>query len=181
MREIGNILHTDFILLMHENYIRTSRERSGFIKEAIMKYGRKFLTLFFAMFMIAGGLVVTAAAQRRGATVTRTVQRPIVVRRYYRTYDPFWRTRYWGSPYYGGYGFYDPYYYSPYLRYKDQQVRLAQELAGNRRELQEHLRKYRADGVITAKEQRELDDDYKDVRNAEIRLRQFNRNYGSAL
>jgi hypothetical protein len=150
-----------------------------------MKYGRKILTLFFAMFMIAGGLVVSAEAQRRGGvTVTRSVNRPVVVRRYYRTYDPFYRSRYWGSPYYSGFGysgFYDPYYYSPYLQYKDQQVRLAQELAGNRRELNEHLRKYRADGVITAKEQRELDDDYKDVRNSEARLRQFNRNYGSAL
>lgn len=146
---------------------------------------KKFLTLIFAMFMIVGGLVVSAEAQRRGGvTVTRTVQRPIAVRRYYRTYDPFGRSRYWGRSYYSGFGysgFDDPYYYSPYLRYKDQQIRLAQDLAGNRRELSQHLRKYRADGVITAKEQRELDDDYKDVRNSEARLRSFNRNYGSAL
>lgn len=143
-----------------------------------MTFSRKFLTLIFAMFMLAGGLVVSAEAQTRrgGVTVTRTTNRPVVVRRYYR--NPYWGSRYWGySRYYDP--FYDPYYYSPYLRYQDQKVRLQNELAGNRRELAEHLRKYRADGVITAKEQRELDDDRKDVRNSELRLRQFNSNYAN--
>lgn len=143
-----------------------------------MRLSSKFLTLIFAMFMLAGGLVMSAEAQTRGGvTVTRTTTRPVVVRRViYR--DPFWRSRYWGySRYYDP--FYDPYYYSPYLRYQDQKIRLQNELAGNRRELAEHLRKYRADGVITAKEERELADDRKDVRNSEIRLRQFNSNYAS--
>ena len=143
-----------------------------------MRLSSKFLTLIFAMFMLAGGLVMSAEAQTRGGvTVSRTTTRPVVIRRVvYR--DPFWRSRYWGySRYYDP--FYDPYYYSPYLQYQDQKIRLQNELAGNRRELAEHLRKYRADGVITAKEERELADDRKDVRNSELRLRQFNSNYAS--
>jgi hypothetical protein len=63
------------------------------------------------------------------------------------------------------------------LQYKDQETRLRQELAGNRRELNEHLSKYRADGVITDKERRELADDRKDVANSERKLREFSGNY----
>lgn len=122
--------------------------------------------------MIAGGLVYEASAQRRVVVGSR---RPVIVRQYvYR--DPFWRTRYWGSnPYYSGY--YNPYFDSPYYRFQEQKFYLERELSGNRRELSEHLRKYRADGVITAKEQRELNDDYKDVRESTEKLRRFNRRY----
>ena len=141
-----------------------------------MRLSSKLLSLVFAMFMLAGGLVLSTQAQTGGVVVTRTVTRPVVVRRYYRT--PYYGARYWGySRYYDP--FYDPYYYSPYLQYQDQKVRLQQELAGNRRELAKHLAKYRADGVITAKEERELADDRKDVRNSELRLRQFNSNYAN--
>lgn len=143
-----------------------------------MRLSSKILTLIFSMFVIVGGLAVSASAQRSGSvTVQRTTTRPVVVRRViYR--DPFWRSRYWGySRFYDP--FYDPYYYSPYLRYQDQKIRLQNELAGNRRELAQHLSKYRADGVITAKEERELADDRKDVRNSEVRLRQFNSNYAN--
>ena len=133
-----------------------------------MKFGKKFLTIAFAMFMLAVGLTYEASAQTRRVV---TVRRPVIVRNYvYR--DPFWRTRYYGySP------FYDSYYQSPYMQYQERRFYLQRELAGNRRELDEHLRKYRADGVITAKERRELDDDYKDVRNSTERLRKFTRNY----
>ena len=37
--------------------------------------------------------------------------------------------------------------------------------------------KYRADGIITAKERRELEDDIKDVRNSRARLNRFLRDY----
>ena len=147
-----------------------------------MRLSSQFLTLVFAMFMLAGGLVVSAEAQTRGGvTVTRTTTRPVVVRRYYRT--PYYGSRYYNSRNWGYSRYYDPfydsYYYSPYLQYQDQKIRLQQELAGNRRELAQHLSKYRADGVITAKEERELVDDRKDVRNSELRLRQFNSNYAN--
>lgn len=137
-----------------------------------MKLRSKFLSLIFAMFVVVGGLAVSSAsAQTKGGT---TVQKPIVVRTVvYRRpyYNRFWRSRFYDP-------FYDSYYRSPYLRVKDQEYRLRSELAGNRRELAKHLEKYRADGVITAKEQRELDDDYKDVANSERKLRRFNAEYG---
>ena len=141
-----------------------------------MRTRNKFIALIFTMFLGAGGFVINAEAQTRngGVTVTSTQRRPVIVRRgIYR--DPFWRSRYWGSRYYDP--FYDPYYSSPYLQYKDQETRLRQELAGNRRELAEHLEKYQADGVITAKEKLELDDDYRDVAKAERKLREFRREY----
>ena len=150
--------------------------RSARYKEVKMRLRSKLLTLSFSMFVVATGFVITTDAQTRrgGVTVTRTQSRPVVIRRViYR--DPFWRSRYWGRRYYDP--FYDPYYYSPYLRYRDQETRLRQELAGNRRELAEHLRKYRGDGIITDKERRELDDDYKDVANSERKLRAFSRDY----
>jgi hypothetical protein len=137
------------------------------IKEVEMKFGKKFLTVAFATFMLAGGLVYEASAQRRVVTI----RRPVIVRNYvYR--DPFWRTRYYGySP------FYEPYYYSPYLRYQEQRYYLQRELAGNQRELAEHRRKYSRDGVITEKERRELEDDIKDVRKSMAKLRSFSRYY----
>ena len=132
-----------------------------------MKYRRIILTTAFTLMMLAGGLVSEASAQR-----VVYVQRPVIVRSYiYR--DPFWRTRYYGySP------FYDSYYYrSPYERYLERRYYLQRDLAGNRRELAKHQRKYRADGVITAKEQRELDDDIRDVQRSAQKLRSFSRNY----
>lgn len=138
-----------------------------------MRLRSKFLSLIFAMFVVVGGLAVSSASAqtRNGGT---TVQRPIVVRTVvYRRpyYNRFWRNRFYDP-------FYDSYYSSPYLRVKDQEYSLRSELAGNRRELAKHLEKYRADGVITAKEQRELDDDYKDVAKSERKLREFTREYG---
>ena len=133
----------------------------------------KLLSLVFAMFVIVGGLAVSnASAQTR-----TTVQRPIVVRTV--VYRRPYYNRYWGSRFYDP--FYDSYYYSPYLRIKDQEYSLRSELAGNRRELQQHLEKYRADGVLTAKEQRELADDRKDVANSDYKLRRFLSQYGGNL
>jgi hypothetical protein len=133
-----------------------------------MKKGKKILTIFFAMFMLAVGFTYEASAQRRVV-----VRRPVIVRNYVYA-DPFWRARYYGygSPYYNSF-----YYQSPYERYREQQYYLERDLAGNQRELAEHQRKYRADGVITAKERRELEDDIKDVRNSRARLRSFGRYY----
>ena len=118
--------------------------------------------------MLAGGFISEAMAQRRVVYV----RRPVVVRNYvYR--DPFWRTRYYGySPFYNSY-----YYQSPYEQYQERMYYLRRELAGNQRELAEHQRKYRADGVITAKEARELADDIKDVRESTARLRSYSRYY----
>ena len=144
-----------------------------------MRIRNTIFSLVFSMFIVTVGFVVSADAQTRtgGVTVTRTQSRPVVVRRViYR--DPFWRSRYWGRRYYDP--FYDSYYRSPYMQLKDQEARLRQELAGNRRELDQHLRKYQADGVLTDKERRELQDDRKDVANSERKVRQFLREYSLA-
>jgi hypothetical protein len=133
-----------------------------------MKFRSLILTTAFALIMLAGGFITEASAQRRVVYV----RRPVVVRNYvYR--DPFWRYRYYGySP------FYDSYYYqSPYEQYLERRYYLQRELAGNQRELAKHQRKYRADGVITAKEARELADDIKDVRESTARLRRYSINY----
>jgi hypothetical protein len=110
------------------------------------------------------------SAQRRGAYVQ---QRPVIVRRAI-VRRPFFRSH-WGH--YGFYDpFYDPFYYSPYLRYQDQKYYLESSVRGNERELRQHQEKYRADGVITAMERRELEDDIKDVQNSRARLSRFVRN-----
>lgn len=137
-----------------------------------MKIRSNFLAVVFAVVVIVGGIAVSSAsAQTSGGTSAQTpiVVRTVVYRRPY--YNRFWRSRYYDP-------FYDPYYSSPYLRVKDQEYRLREELAGNRRELAKHLEKYNADGVITAKERRELNDDYKDVANSERKLRRFTSEYG---
>ena len=138
-----------------------------------MRLRSKILSLIFAMLLVVGGLAVNSAS----AQTRTTVQRPIVVRTV--VYRRPYYNRYWGSRFYDP--FYSSYYYSPYLRIKDQEYSLRSELAGNRRELQQHLQKYRADGVITAKEQRELADDRKDVANSEYKLRRFLSQYGGNL
>jgi hypothetical protein len=130
-----------------------------------MKYKGKFLTLIFAAVLFIGFAVVDASAQRRGG---RFIRRPVVVRQYYvRRYDPFRYGNYW----------YDSYFYDPYLSERRQRYYLESELNGNRRELSKHLEKYNADGVITAKEREELNDDYRDVERAQRKLNDFKRRY----
>jgi hypothetical protein len=130
-----------------------------------MKHTKKFLTLIFAIVLFAGLAVADASAQRRGGG--RFVQRRPVVRQIYvrRYYNPYWYWNSWDSPYY-----YDPYYSARRQRYY-----LENELRGNREELRKHLAKYNADGVITAKERAELDDDYRDVERSERNLNRFRR------
>ena len=102
------------------------------------------------------------------------MQRPIVVRQYYVRQNPFWYRNYWAGRYY-----YDPYFYDPYLSLRREQYYLERELSGNKEELSKHLQKYRADGVISAKEREELNDDYRDVEKAQRKLNEFRRRYQS--
>lgn len=132
-----------------------------------MKYSGKLLTLFFAAILLIGSAMIPTPAQRRG--VVRVYRRPVVVRHYYHPLS-YWN--YWRSPFYD-----DLYFYDPYLNARRQRFYLQEELNGNRRELSKHLLKYRADGVITDKERRELDDDYRDVERATRKLREFDRRY----
>lgn len=135
-----------------------------------MKYVKRAIISAFAVLMFDGALALDVSAQSRGTVA----QRPVIVRRAI-VRRPFWGHRpYWRSRFHDP--FYDPYYYSPYLRYQDQKYRMESEVRGNERELREHQEKYRADGVITAKERRELEDDVKDVRESRARLNRFLRN-----
>ena len=140
-----------------------------------MKYSRNILTIAFAIVLFIGSSVISTPAQR--ATGGRIAQRPVVVQRYVRVRPYYYGyNRYW-NPWYSSFGFggyYDPYFYDPYLRERREKYYLEKELQGNRRELRKHLEKYNADGVITAKEQKELDDDYRDVAKAERKLKEFN-------
>jgi hypothetical protein len=122
-----------------------------------MRYTKRILIFIFAVFLLMGMAAVTASAQTR---------KHRVVRYYYVQPDPFWSWNSWRNPYY-----YDPYYSERQQRYY-----LETRLQGNRRELAEHLEKYNADGVLTAKERRELEDDYKDVNRARADLNRY-RNY----
>lgn len=136
-----------------------------------MKYTKNLLAIAFAVLLLIGSAVVSTQAQRRGGRVI--YRRPIVVRPYYVNPYYYGYNRYWNSwynPYYG-----DPFFYDPYLRERQQRSYLENELRGNERELRKHLEKYRADGVITEKERRELDDDYRDVARAKRELNEFNR------
>lgn len=122
-----------------------------------MRYTKRVLTFIFAIFLLMGMAAVTASAQTR---------KHRVVRYYYVQPDPFWSWNSWNNPYY-----YDPYYSERQQRYY-----MENRLRGNRRELAEHLEKYNADGVLTAKERRELEDDYRDVNRARADLNRY-RNY----
>jgi len=128
-----------------------------------MRYKKLFLTLVFALFLTAGAFVSSSEAQIR-----RTV-RPVVV------YRPVYVRPYWGYRYYDP--FYSSYYQSPYERYREERYYALRELDGNQRELAKHREKYAADGVLTAKERRELEDDVRDVAKAKQRLARLNRYY----
>ena len=139
-----------------------------------MKYSKNILTIAFAIVLFIGSAVLSTPAQR--VTGGRISQRPVVVQRYVRVRPYYGYSRFW-NPLYNSFGFggyYDPYFYDPYLRQQREKYNLQKELSGNRKELRKHLEKYNADGVITAKEKKELDDDYKDVAKAERKLREFN-------
>jgi hypothetical protein len=123
-----------------------------------MRYTKRILTFIFAIVILMGTAAIAASAQQRG------YHRP--VRFYYVQRDPFWSSNYWNNPY----------YYDPYYRERQQRYYLESRVRGNQRELNRHLEKYNADGVLTAKERRELEDDYNDVNRARSSLNRY-RNY----
>lgn len=131
-----------------------------------MNFTKKLLAFAFAAVFLTALATIDVSAQRRGNG--RVIKRPVIVRQYYYVRpDPFW---YWN--YYG-----DPFYYDPYYSLRQRQYSLERELRGNREELRKHLEKYKSDGVLTAKERKELEDDYRDVERAERALNEFNRRY----
>ena len=128
-------------------------------REVKMKYTKRFGIISVLVFLL-GIMAVDAPAQNR--RVIR-VYRPAYERPYW-GYDPFWHS-----------GWYDPYLYDPYLReqrdkyYKEKTVRDASK------KLAKDQAKYRADGVITAKEQEKLMKKRQDYDKAVAKLNKFNR------
>jgi hypothetical protein len=119
--------------------------------------------------MLTVAFVVSTSGQRRVRSVqSGTVYRPVAVRRVY-----------WRNPFYPRFydPFYDPYFYDPYLRERRERYYREQSLRSKERELRKHREKYGRDGVITAKEQRELDDDIRDVQKARAKLAEHRRDY----
>jgi len=122
-----------------------------------MRYTKRFVLIISALILLLGTMAVTASSQSRA----RRIYRPVFVRHYW-GYDPF---RSWG---------YDPYLYDPYLReqrdryYKEKAVRDANKKLTKDRD------KYRADGVITAKEQENLAKRRHDYEKAVTKLNKFN-------
>jgi hypothetical protein len=135
-----------------------------------MKYTRKLLTLAFTLVLLISAAAISVSAQQRRVNRSRVIVRPVIVQPYYYSYDWYWNRYY--NP------FYRDFYYNPYVELQRQRNYLQGELNGNQRELQKHLEKYNADGVITAKEREELNDDYRDVERARRNLAEFNRRYG---
>ena len=134
-----------------------------------MENTRKLLTIAFAIFLFIGSAAISASAQQRKHK-PRIIYRPVIVQPYY-GHNWYWNR--WYNPYY-----HDFYYYNPYVEIQRQRYYLRRELEGNERELQKHLEKYSADGVLTAKEREELEDDYRDVEKAKRKLALFDRRYG---
>ena len=130
-----------------------------------MRYKKLLLTLIFALMFAGGAFVTSTQAQSRRIVVRPVVVRPVV-------YRPFWGyRRFYYDP------FYADLYKTPYERYLEERWYAQRELSGNQRELAKHREKYSRDGVITAKERRELEDDVRDVAKARARLNKLNRNY----
>lgn len=131
----------------------------------------KYIGIFLSAIMLLTVIFVAdSLGQRRGNSVRGGNKRPVIVRRVYWG-NPFYHRRYYDP-------FYDPYFHDPYLRARRDRYYREEELRGNERELREHREKYGRDGVITAKEQRELDDDVRDVQKARAKVREHREYYG---
>jgi hypothetical protein len=129
-----------------------------------MRYLKRFAMLFSLLIVLYGASAIPAEAQRRVA-----VRRPVAV----------YHQPYWGGGFgwrYGGFG-YDPYFYDPYLREQRDKYYAQQDVRDSRKELAKHQEKYYADGVITAKEQKELNENQKDYNKAVRKLNRYRDNY----
>lgn len=135
-----------------------------------MKHTKKLVTLFFATILLIGTMVIVASAQRRGKV---RIYRPVAVGSYYYGYSNPWYWNSWANPWYG-----DPSFYDPYYRERQQRSYLNRRVRGDRKDLRKSIEKYNADGVLTDKERRKLEDKYQDVEKSERKLREFNEDNG---
>lgn len=124
-----------------------------------MKFSKTIPTSIFAMILLIGIGTITVSAQEQSKD--KPSERPVVV---YYYYDPFMAWDRW---------WYDPYRNDPFLRERRELYYHREAVRDARSELNEHLREYKEDGVITAEERRELDDDYADLNEALGKLEEY--------
>ncbi len=129
-----------------------------------MKYTKRIITIISSLFILLGGLVISAEAQ----TGSRRVQRPIIVRHYWVRRPNFSR---WG--WYDRW--YDPYFYDPYLRERRERYYLEKDVREERKDLREDREKYMRDGVITDKEREKLAKQEAKLQKAINKLNKFRR------
>lgn len=124
----------------------------------------KKLTIFSASFvLIFAGLAVNAAAQEK----EMKSDRPVAVR-YYWVPDPFWHSR-WYDPFYDNrYSYYDP-----YLQYRREKFSKQDKVREEAEELQEERRKARRDGVISADEREDINEERAEYLKARDELDEF--------
>lgn len=126
-----------------------------------MRFSRNILTFVFAIIILTAFSAINVPAQT-SEDDQLPEKRPVVV--YYYYHDPFWAwDRYW----------YDPYANDPYLRERRQMYYRREAVRDAREDLNEHREEYNSDGVITAEERRELNDDYADLDEALAKLEEY--------
>ncbi|MGE3466820.1 MAG: hypothetical protein AB7J13_07785 [Pyrinomonadaceae bacterium] len=122
---------------------------------------KRFTVLLSTLFLVVAGLAVTASAQ------DQKPDRPAVVK-YYWVPDPFWRSR-WYDPFYD-----DRFYsYDPYLQYRREKFYKQEKVSEEAEELQKERRKARRDGVITAEEREEINEERAEYMKALEELESF--------
>ena len=127
----------------------------------ILQFRKTILMTLLAGLLIAMGTVLASAQRVTGGQLP---PRPIIIRQYY-FYDPFRR--------FDDYYYYDRYALDPYYRERRRRANLRDEVREAREELNERMAEYRADGVITAKEQRRLDEAQEELNDAIRELEEY--------
>jgi len=125
-----------------------------------MRYVKRLTLLISAMIVLFGATAMDVSAQRRGVVVVR---RPVIVRSH------------WGSPFWHGWGWNDPYLYDPYLREQRDRYYKEKAVKDASKKLDKDKAKYTADGVLTDKEREKLDKRNRDYNKAVEKLSDFNR------
>lgn len=127
-----------------------------------MRYLKRIIAIisFMAFLFVLGA--INTPAQRHGGH-----GRVIVVQR------PFFHRGFWGDPY----GFYDPYYYDPYLQAQREKYYLQHDVNDKRKNLAKAREKYGSDGYLSPKEQEKLAKDQEKYSEAVAKLNKYNRDY----
>jgi hypothetical protein len=133
-----------------------------------MKSVKRFGIIASIIFLFLTGLaVMPAEAQDRKRVI---IVRPIVYR------DPFWFHRYdpWYDPFYRARR-----YESPRQMYEREKYKRESKVDEELRELNKEREKAMRDRVITAKEQKNIDEEMREYRKAVADLESFNRSFSN--